>query len=515
MAAMTSEDQSEIISFLSTAEAFSDGSKSVVRKETHISEIFIGEKRTFKLKRAVKLPYLDFSTIDLRHRYCLAEVSINKRTAPGIYIGVKPVTREHDGSLAIGGSGNIIDWLVEMNSFDEEMIFNNLVGEGKIDRFVMENLADNIATFHAGAEARTDGGGRTGIAIIIEGNAKAFAENADGILDKKQINQLIDKSISELDDISSLLESRRGGGCVRFCHGDMHLGNIVLLGDTPTLFDAIEFNESLNIIDVLYDLAFLLMDLEHVGRGDLANIAMNRYMDITGSSWGLVTFPLFLSMRAAIRSHVGLTLAGSASDASVVGVLKQNAKEYLQMALDYLSPPAPKLIAVGGLSGSGKSRAARTIAPQIGASPGARVLRSDVLRKRIAGVHPLDRLDESGYTAEMTEKTYKAVFDEAYAVLLSGHSVIADCVFAEPAQRAAIEAVAVDAGVEFQGLWLNADPDVMQARVTERVNNASDADANVVRKQLKYDIGEIVWDIVDSTGSREQTDSRCNEILGL
>ncbi|MDH3335971.1 MAG: hypothetical protein OEL50_04935, partial [Rhodospirillaceae bacterium] len=125
---MTSEDQSEIISFLSTAEAFSDGSKSVVRKETHISEIFIGEKRTFKLKRAVKLPYLDFSTIDLRHRYCLAEVSINKRTAPGIYIGVKPVTREHDGSLAIGGSGNIIDWLVEMNSFDEEMIFNNLVG---------------------------------------------------------------------------------------------------------------------------------------------------------------------------------------------------------------------------------------------------------------------------------------------------------------------------------------------------------------------------------------------------
>ncbi|MDH5772499.1 MAG: hypothetical protein OEY84_05130, partial [Rhodospirillaceae bacterium] len=229
MVTMITEDQSEIISFLSTTAAFSDGSKSVARKETHISEIFIGEKHTFKLKRAVKLPYLDFSTVDLRHRYCLAEVSINKRTAPGIYIGVKPVTREQDGNFAIGGAGQVVDWLVEMNSFDESMLLNNLAGEGKIDRFLMEQLADNIATFHAGAEARTDGGGRTGIALVIEGNAKSFAENSGDILDKKKINQLIDKTISELDDISSLLDSRRGGGCVRFCHGDMHLGNIVLL----------------------------------------------------------------------------------------------------------------------------------------------------------------------------------------------------------------------------------------------------------------------------------------------
>ena len=515
MVTMITEDQSEIISFLSTTAAFSDGSKSVARKETHISEIFIGEKRTFKLKRAVKLPYLDFSTVDLRHRYCLAEVSINKRTAPGIYIGVKPVTREQDGNLAIDGTGQVVDWLVEMNSFDESMLLNNLAGEGKIDRFLMEQLADNIATFHAGAEARTDGGGRTGIALVIEGNAKSFAENSGDILDKKKINQLIDKTISELDDISSLLDSRRGGGCVRFCHGDMHLGNIVLLDGEPTLFDAIEFNEKLNIIDVLYDLAFLLMDLEHISRGDLANIVMNRYMDITGSSWGLVTLPLFLSVRAAIRSHVALTLVTSTSDASVVEPLKKNAKEYLQMALDYLSPPPPQLIAVGGLSGSGKSRVARSIAPQIGALPGARVLRSDVIRKRIAGVHPLDHLDESGYTAEMTEKTYKAVYDEARATLLSGHSVIADCVFADPMQRAAIEAVAKDVGVPFVGLWLKADPDVMQARVTKRVNNASDADASVVRQQLNYDIGEIGWDIVISSGSREQTDSRCSEILGL
>lgn len=515
MAIMITEDQSETIAFLSSAEAFSDGSKNIARRETHISEIFIGDTRVLKLKRAVKFSYLDFSTIDLRQQYCETEISLNKRTAPGIYIGAKPITRKKDGGLMVGGNGKVVDWVVEMNRFDENMLLNNMAKDGKLDRFLMERLADNIATFHAGAEARTDGGGRTGIALVIEGNAKAFSENAGDVLDVSLVKRLVEKSLSALDDISSLLESRRKGGCVRFCHGDMHLGNIVLLDGEPTIFDAIEFNDSMNIIDVLYDLAFLLMDLEHIGNGEMANITMNRYMDITGSSWGLVTFPLFLSIRAAIRSHVAATLANSSSDPSVIGSLKQNAREYMQMSLEYLDPPSPRLVAVGGLSGSGKSRAARAIAPLIGARPGARVLRSDVIRKRIVGLHPLDRLDASSYTPEMADKTYNAVFEEALAVLLSGHSVIADCVFAKPEQRYAIEAVAKEAGVPFQGLWLEADAEIMQDRVSKRVNNASDADASVVMEQLNYDIGKIGWNRINSSGSRKQTDTACNKILGL
>ena len=520
---MITEDQSETISFLSTPAAFGDGSKSVGRKETHISEIFIGETRVLKLKRAVKFPYLDFSTPDLRKTYCEAEVAVNKRTAPSIYIGVTPVTRNSSGGLELGGSGDVVDWVVEMKRFDEAMLFSQMAkngksdegGEGKIDRFLMERLADNIATFHASAEARTDGGGRTGIALLIEGNAKAFSENDGDVLDENKINECIKKSLAELDEISSLLERRREGGCVRFCHGDMHLGNIVLLDGEPTLFDAIEFNDNINITDVLYDLAFLLMDLEHIGRADLANIAMNRYMDITGSAWGLVTFPLFLSLRAAIRSHIAATLAGISTDKSAVPSLKNNAREFLQMSLDYLIPPPAKLIAVGGLSGSGKSRAARSLAPLIGARPGARVLRSDVIRKRIVGVHPLDRLDESGYSTEMTEKTYQAIYDEARAVLLGGHSVVADCVFARPEQRQAIADVARDVDVPFVGLWLNADPDVMEARVTKRVDNASDADARIVRQQLEYDLGEMDWSHINSSGTREQTDDLCREAIGL
>ena len=519
---MIAQDQSETISFLATPAAFNDGSKSIGRKETHISEIFIGDTRVFKLKRAVKFPYLDFSTPELRKSYCEAEVAVNRRTAPSIYIGVKQIARTPDGGLEIGGIGEVIDWVVEMKRFDEDMLFSQMAktdksdegGEGKIDRFLMERLADNIATFHASAEARTDGGGRTGIALIIEGNAKAFNENDGDVLDKAKVDECTQRSLAELDEISSLLERRREGGCVRFCHGDMHLGNIVLLDGEPTLFDAIEFNDNINITDVLYDLAFLLMDLEHIGRADLANVAMNRYMDITGSAWGLVTFPLFLSLRAAIRSYVSATLAGISTDKSVIPQLKNTSREFLQMSLDYLSPPPARLIAVGGLSGSGKSRAARTLAPLIGARPGARVLRSDVIRKRIAGVHPLDHLDESGYSADMTEKTYQAVYDEAHAVLLSGHSVIADCVFAKPEQRQAIADVAKDAGVPFDGLWLDTDPYLMEARVTKRVDNASDADARIVRQQLEYDLGEMEWKRINSSGTREQTDDLCREIIG-
>ena len=185
------------------------------------------------------------------------------------------------------------------------------------------------------------------------------------------------------------------------------------------------------------------------------------------------------------------------------------------MALNYLDVPEPRLIAVGGLSGSGKSRMGRDLAPYIGARPGARVVRSDVLRKRIAGVHLLDKLGSDGYSAEMTEKTYQAVYDEARSVLAAGHSVVADCVFSKPSERAAIEAVARECDVPFTGFWLEADPDIMAARVTTRTHNASDADAEVVKMQLDYDLGDITWNRVDSSGTREDTDAAAIALLGL
>lgn len=513
---MQIEDQSAMVTFLSSPEAFADGTKTVGRASTHISEIFIGDTHVYKLKRAVKYPYLDFSTKDLRLKFCEAEVRLNRRTAPDLYLGVKPISCDDAGGYHIGHAGRVVDWVVEMARFEQDQLFDRLGEAGKLNRHLMEHLADNIATFHAHAQARQDGGGRAGIAMTIEGNAKAFTENGRGRVDQGKVATLTEMQHAELAEISSLLENRRMSGCVRHCHGDMHLGNIYLRADgEPVLFDAIEFNEAFATIDVLYDLAFLLMDLDRRGLSTLATVVMNRYMDITGSAWGLIALPLFLSLRAAIRSHVACTQAASIDDEAVQQAKTAEAREYLDMALEYLHVPEPRLIAVGGLSGSGKSRAARELACHVGGHPGARVVRSDVLRKRIAGVHPLDKLGPEGYSAQMTQKTYQAVFDEARTVLATGHSVIADCVFSKPEERAAIEAVAAEMEAPFIGLWLEADPKIMQSRVEARTHNASDADAEVVKMQLGYDLGAITWNRIDSSGTREQTDALMRKAIGL
>ncbi len=512
---MIREDQSEQVELLSNPTVFGDGTETVGRSSTHASEIFIGKTRVFKLKRAVEYPFLDYSDCDKRLKNCEAEVKLNRRTAPNLYRGVLPITRGEDGKLHFNEPGKVVDWVIDMARFDEETLFDRLAEEGKLDRHLMEHLADNIASFHAAAQARQDGGGRTGIALTIESNAKAFAENAPGILDMERVRELTDHSLDVANHHGLLLQTRRLTGFVRHCHGDMHLRNIFMEDGEPVLFDCIEFNETFSTIDVLYDLAFLLMDLDHQGLRTLANVTMNRYLDIMGEASGLSVLPLFLSVRAAVRSFVACAAAQSVDDAAFKKTQGDEARSYLDMALNYLDTPEPRLIAVGGLSGSGKSRLGRELAQHIGAAPGARVVRSDVLRKRIAGVHPLDKLPPESYTPEMSDQTYQAVFDMAHDVLETGHSVIADCVFSKPHEREAIAQVAADCGVPFDGFWLEASPEIMQERVSSRVNNPSDADAAVVRMQLGYDLGEMGWHKIDSSGTREETDAQALKILGL
>lgn len=509
---MIIDDQQDIIAFLSNPETW--GGDPVERIETHISLIFLAGERAYKLKRAVRFAYLDFSTPQFRQAACEAEVSINRLTAPTIYRRVVAITRSADGSLSLDGDGEPVDWLVEMTRFGQEEIFDHLAREGRLDRRLMEDLAGEISRFHEGAEVNSRHGGHDGMSSIIEGNTKTFAEVGPGILDMDKV-ALFDTEARRLLDLTrALLDRRRETGSVRRCHGDLHLRNIVLLDGHPTLFDAIEFNSSLSHIDVLYDLAFLLMDLEHQNLKPLANVVLNRYQDMRDDNEGLAVLPLFMSVRASIRSHVAAASVVGISPSADSGTLAADARSYLDMALDYLSPPRPRLIAVGGLSGSGKSRLARELAPFLGMAAGARVVRSDVTRKKLAGVDPLTRLGQDGYSTEMTERTYRAVYDQSRAALSAGHSVIADAVFSRPDERRAIAGVASEAGVPFQGLWLEAPLEIMRERVSSRKRNASDADLEVVRRQGDYDLGTIDWDRIDSSGAREETVARGRTLIG-
>ncbi len=510
------DDQSEVIAFLSRADTYPTGDDATVDLvETHASVIFLAGDRVYKLKRAVVFPYLDFSTLDRRRRFCDAEVRFNRRTAPAIYLGVVPVTRTESGGLAIGGDGEAVEWLVEMRRFDEDTLFDRLADRGVLDRFAMEDLADSIARFHRAAEVHVDAGGRDATRFIIDNNEESFAAIPPELLDPAAARRLSASSRRALDGCGALLDERRREGFVRHCHGDLHLRNICLDAGRATLFDAIEFSDAFANIDVFYDLAFLIMDLDCRGLPGLACVVFNRYLDVTGDAGGLAALPLFLSMRAAVRSHVDAMACTNQSDPGEAGVLRQRARHYLEKAEAYLEPATPVLVAMGGLSGSGKSRLAREVAAYLGPAPGARVARTDCTRKRIAGVPLGARLGPGGYTADMNTRTFEAVYDEAATALCAGHSVIADAVFAAPGQRDAIAKVAEEAGVAFRGFWLDARPDVMMERVSSRQRNVSDATAAIVRMQLDYDLGAIEWQRIDTSGSKEHTMAQCLEAMGL
>lgn len=494
---MITEDQREVVEFLASPSTHSGA--PVERLETHASIVFLAGPRALKLKRAVRYDYLNFSTAERRRAMCEAELRINRRTAPSLYRGVIAITRERDGSLALGGAGAPVDWVVEMARFDQEALLDRLAARGALGVGLMRPLATAIATLHRDAERRADYGGRAGMARVVEGNAAGFAEQGATMFDAATCDRLTRATRDAVGRHGAQLDERRAGGRVRRCHGDLHLRNVVLLDGRPTLFDAIEFNDDIACIDVLYDAAFLLMDLRRRGLRAHANALFNAYLGETADLDGLALMPLFLSCRAAVRAKTSATVANLQTDPARRRELATLARSYLAMAGELLRPPAPCLIAIGGLSGSGKSTVAFALAPEIGAAPGAVVLRSDEIRKQLCGVDPLVRLGAEAYTQDASRRVYATAEERAGIVVRARHAAVVDAVFARPEDRVAIEQVASAAGVPFVGLWLDADDAALIDRVRRRTGDVSDADVAVVRGQLGQDTGRVTWRRLDAT----------------
>lgn len=494
---MITEDQTGVIEFLESPSTH--GRASVERIDTHTAIVFLAGARAYKLKRAVRFDYLDFSTRERRRALCEAEVRLNRRTAASLYRGVSAVTREDNGSLALGGSGKPVDWLVEMNRFEQAALFDRLATAGRLDLDLMPPLATAIAEFHATAEHRRDHGGKAGMAWVVEGNAAGFAEYGATCLAPSAWLRVTDEASAELERRGALLDARRNAGFVRQCHGDLHLRNIVLLDGRPTLFDGVEFNDEISCTDVLYDLAFLLMDLWRRQLPRHANVVWNRYLAETGELEGVSLLPLFLSSRAGVRAKTSATAAQFQTDLRRRGELHELAREYLTMAESLLHPTPPRLIAIGGPSGSGKSTLALGLAPSVGAVPGAVVLRSDEIRKRLFNVPLLERLGPQGYAPEVSERVYATLVERARVILQAGHSAIVDAVYARPADRLAIERIAADSSVPFVGFWLDAPDSTLIARTERRRKDPSDADADVIRMQRAQQTGAIEWHRLDAS----------------
>jgi hypothetical protein len=489
--------QREVVAFLSSSQAYGPQAEPVERVDTHISIVWLAGDRAYKLKRAVKFDYVDFSTPALRRIACEAEVRLNRRTAPSLYLGVRPVTRALDGSLAIGGTGEPIDWLVEMKRFDQETLFDRLADGGRLDIELMEDLGSTIAALHADACIRSSHGGRAGMTWVADGNARDLLEYGEHVLDPASCSVLAAATRHALCRHASRLDSRCRGGMVRECHGDLHLRNICLVNGRPTIFDGVEFNDRISCVDVLYDVAFLLMDLWRRDLRAHANTVFNEYIRLTTDVDALCLLPLFLSCRAAVRAKTSLLSARTQSDSGRRHDLEDAAKQYLALAHAFLRPAQGRFIAIGGASGSGKSTLAKALAPGVGAAPGALLVRSDAIRKGLMGVPLRTRLDQPGYEPAVTRRVYETMAVRALAALRAGHSVVADAVFARPQDRDAMTAVAREAGVPFVGLWIDAPREILARRIAERPLDISDATLPVLDAQLATGRGQIDWHRLD------------------
>ncbi|MBQ1542803.1 gluconate kinase [Caulobacter sp. CCUG 60055] len=458
--------------------------------ETSCASVYLVGDRALKVKKPVDFGYLDYSTLEKRHWALERELAFNCATAPDVYRGVRCVTRAARGGLEMDGAGPAVEYLLEMRRFDDEAVLSQR--PWAIDDALEETLGRAVARFHAGAALRPESG-QGALGYTVPSNAAQFRKQVS-VFGETVVASACAGTDAALAAAAGLLERRRAAGFLRRCHGDLHLGNILIENGAPVLFDCIEFNDALSDMDVLYDLGFLLMDLDFRRRTDAANRVLNSYLDEAARSFptaelyaGLGLLPLILSVRAGVRAQV----SAHAGDAEA-------ARAYMAAAIRHLGAEPASLTAFGGLSGSGKSTQARLAAPGLGARPGAVILRTDEIRKRLWGVGALDRLPAEAYAPEVGRRVYATLFDEAGACLAAGRAVVLDAVFLRPEERAQAEAVAKAAGAPFRGVWLEAAPDVLRGRVASRTGDASDADVAVLEAQLDRDAGEIGWERLDA-----------------
>jgi aminoglycoside phosphotransferase family enzyme/predicted kinase len=453
--------------------------------ETHISLVFPGADTVWKLKKAVRLPFLDFSSVEARRHFAERELELNGPAAPGLYRDVVAVRRSTDGALSLS-EGEPVDWVLRMARVPAEDFLDARAKAGTLDETLLTDVADAVAAYHGRLESLSDTDPAARMARAVSGNVDSALSAG---LPEDAVATWRDAMLTAVAAIAPWQQARAEAGFVRRAHGDLHLGNLCLWQGRPVPFDALEFDENLARIDLAYDLAFLLMDLDRrVGR-PAANLVLTRYVARTGDSALVAGLPAFLSLRAMVRSHVA---ARRGDDAE--------ARSYLEAAEAYLRPVPAVLVGVGGLQGTGKSTLARALAPGLGPAPGALILRSDEIRKRLFDVAPEARLPSKAYAAGVGRTVFAKLTGDARDAVAAGHAVVADATFLDPADRRALRDAAQGTDVRFVGLWLHAPLPVLESRVAAREGDASDATVTVLRAAHKaHPQPPGDWTLIDAT----------------
>ncbi|ENO87419.1 bifunctional aminoglycoside phosphotransferase/ATP-binding protein [Thauera linaloolentis] len=483
----------ELMNSLMRPGVLPDSAQGVELIETHISWVLLAGGHAWKLKKPLDLGFLDFSTVERRRAACEAELRLNRRTAPELYEAVVPVlgtpgaprlgrAPEEDGEAPI-------DFLVRMRRFDQAALFAHLLDEGQLVPALFDRLARHVADFHAVAAVAKPGGGfgdADAVHAPVRQNFEQIRERIDDPAMLDVLGRVETWAEARFAALRPVFDARLAGGRVRECHGDLHLGNLIVLDGEPRLFDAIEFSAELRWTDVAADIAFLVMDLQARGRAELGGRFLNAWLERCGDYEGLRVLPYYLSYRAMVRAKIAAIRAaqldGGARDACLA-----ECRRYLALAAAQAEPAAPALLIACGLSGSGKTSQSQPLLERWGVIR----VRADVERKRLFGLAAEaasgSALRGGLYSAEATARTYARLADLAHAVVEAGYPVLVDATFLLRAQRRRFAELAGALGVPFVILAFDAPLEILSERVRRRAAagaDASEADRVVLDAQL-------------------------------
>lgn len=484
-------EHAALVRGLSRPDAYRARDAEVTHLETHISHVFLVGDHAYKIKKPLDLGFLDFSTLEKRRHYCEEELRINRRLAPELYLAVVPIAGTEDAPR-VEGSGPVLEYAVKMRRFSQDGLLERVLERGELTPAHIDAIAAQVAQFHAGA-VRAQVGERCGSATSIVGPALQNFDQLAPLLaaapDRGTLEILRRWTIRQNQLLAGRFDERQRAGLVRECHGDLHLGNMVLIDGAVRIFDAIEFNPELRWIDVMNEVAFLAMDLAAKHRDDLTWRFVNAYLEHTGDYPGVRVLRYYLLYRAVVRAKVAAIRAAQPGTAAQErGALEEKCRQHLALAMRFAQDEAPALIILHGLSGSGKTTCSQIVLEALGAIR----IRSDLERKRMHGLGAAVRtgapVGGGIYAAQDTAEAYERLAQGAEAVLTGGFPVLVDATFLKRAQRDAFRKLAARLGVPFRIARFEASPQVLRARVAARERqgtDASEAGLAVLEHQLR------------------------------
>ncbi|MCZ4408165.1 AAA family ATPase [Cryomorphaceae bacterium 1068] len=475
----------EIVDFLKDSESYPHETNADIKHlETHISHVYLCGDYAYKMKKSLDLGFLDFTSLEKRKFYCEEELRLNSIFAPELYLEVVPIY-EKDGQFSFQQKGRVVEYVLKMKEFEQEQILSRIVERGDFTAELFTELAQKLARLHQKGVSSEEINSFASVGNIRKIALQNFAQTdkyKGKCISEKSFERIQKFTLNFINEHKVLFDARRQSGKIRECHGDLHLNNICLYKGEILFFDRIEFNEEFRNIDVVYDLAFLVMDLHFRKQFSLATRVINEYFEQSGDYEGAALLNFYAGMRAYIRGKV---ISFRSDNSEITDQEKDEnraeARAYFDLAESYATDQKAKLWITSGLSGSGKS----TVARRIAAEKQFLIIRSDALRKHLTGVPLYEKGPEQIYNSEISQATYNKMIELADFLSSFGISVILDARFDNRKMRSKAMNLAEKKQLDFKIVYCQADPQVLKRRLDQRSGDVSDADASLIDQQIE------------------------------